>query len=154
MSRYFATDPEVVRLSVSAVVLRGSGSRAGEILLIRRSDNGHWGIPGGYVEPGESVSRAVARETREETGYEVEVGRLVGVYSDPCRQVIEYPDGGRVHSVNLCFLARALSAGPPTTPEEILEVGFFPVRALPDPMVPIHGIRIRDALAGGRTAVR
>ena len=100
------------------------------------------------------VTAAAARETREETGYEVEVGRLVGVYSDPRRQVIEYPDGARVHSVNLCFLARPLSVGAPSTPEESLGVGFFPVRALPDPMVPIHGVRIRDALAGGEPAVR
>lgn len=154
MSRYFAADPETVRLSVSAVVLRRPAPGEDEILLMRRSDNGCWGIPGGYVEPGESVAAAAARETREETGFLVEVGRLVGVYSDPCRQVIEYPDGARVQSVNLCFLARPLSAGTPTTPEETLEVGFFPVRALPDPMVPIHGIRIRDALAGGEAAVR
>ena len=55
--------------------------RPREILLMRRSDNRHWGLPGGYVEPGESVVVATEREVREETGYEIEVGRLVGVYS-------------------------------------------------------------------------
>ena len=56
VSRYFASDPTDIRLSVSAIVWReSSGGR--ELLLMRRSDNGHWGLPGGYVEAGESVSR-------------------------------------------------------------------------------------------------
>lgn len=153
MSRYFAADPEQVRLSVSAVVWRDEPSR--ELLLMRRSDNGCWGLPGGYVEPGESVSGAVEREVREETGWAIAPGRLVGVYSDPRRQVIEYPDGVRVQSVNLCFTARALEPGQPTTPEETLAVGFFAHDALPEPLVPIHGIRIRDALdAGSEVRVR
>ena len=106
---YFATDPTAIRLSVSAVVWsEGPGSA---LLLMRRSDNGDWGLPGGYVEIGESVAQAAAREVLEETGVRVEVGRLVGVYSDPSRQVIEYPDGRRVHAVNLCFEARPLGQG-------------------------------------------
>jgi ADP-ribose pyrophosphatase YjhB (NUDIX family) len=78
----------------------------------------------------------------------VEVGRLVGVYSDPARQVIEYGDGSRVQAVNLCFEALALEPGEPTTPEETLAVGFFPRDALPDPFVPIHAIRVEDAFRG------
>ena len=84
MTRYFATDPEVVRSSVSAVVWREAGAR--QLLLMQRSDNGCWGLPGGYVEPGESVADATQREVQEETGYRVELGRLIGVYSDPARQ--------------------------------------------------------------------
>jgi len=129
MSRYFATDPTVIRLSVSALVWRGDPP-VRELLLMRRSDNGHWGLPGGYVEAGESVTDAVAREVYEETGVEIEVGRLVGVYSDPKRQVIEY------------------------APEETLELGYFPPEALPSPFVPIHTIRIEDAVAGGVPSVR
>jgi ADP-ribose pyrophosphatase YjhB (NUDIX family) len=145
VTRYFASDPSELRLSVSAVVRRGPGSR--EILLMRRSDNGHWGLPGGYVEPGESVLDATAREVREETGYRVSVGRLVGVYSDPERQVIEYADGRRVQAVNLCFEAFATGSGEPTTPQETLELGFFAPDGLPVPFVPIHTIRIHDAAA-------
>ncbi|MCI0635589.1 MAG: NUDIX domain-containing protein [Actinobacteria bacterium] len=116
---------------------------------MRRRDNGRWGLPGGYVEPGESVTEATAREVREETGVEIELGRLVGVYSDPSRMVIAYPSGERVHAVNLCFEAIALRAGDATTPWETLEIGWFPLDALPEPFVPIHAIRIADAREPG-----
>jgi len=151
-TRYHASDPQEIRLSVSAVVRRSPD--AADLLLMQRSDNGLWGLPGGYVEPGESVVDAARREVLEETGYAVSVGRLVGVYSDPAIQVIEYADGRRVHAVNLCFEALALASGTATTPEETLAIGFFPADALPEPFVPIHGIRIADATAGGPPRVR
>lgn len=144
MTRYFATDPTELRLSVSAVVWRGEGAR--ELLLMQRSDNGHWGLPGGYVEPGESVLEATAREVLEETGVRIEVGRLVGVYSDPARQVIAYSESRRVQAVNLCFEALAAGRGEMGTPEETLAAGFFAADALPEPLVPIHRIRLEDAL--------
>jgi ADP-ribose pyrophosphatase YjhB (NUDIX family) len=153
MSRYFASDPTDIRLSVSAIVWQGDGPLR-RLLLMRRSDNGHWGLPGGYVEAGESVTDAVAREVFEETGVRIEVGRLVGVYSDPKRQVIEYGPGRRVHAVNLCFEGRAVGQGEPTTPDETLELGYFPPEALPSPFVPIHTIRIEDAAGGGAPSVR
>ena len=150
MTRYFAEDPDVLRLSVSAVVWRDrSGPAGGELLLMRRSDNGHWGLPGGYVEPGESVLDAAAREVLEETGVEIEVGRLIGVYSDPGRQVLEYADGARVQAVNLCFEAVAVGSGTMSTPEETLETGYFSCDGLPEPFVPIHTVRLNDALNGG-----
>ena len=153
MTRYFATDPTEVRLSVSAIVRRAT--QAQEILLMRRSDNALRGLPGGYVEPGETVVVATQREVREETGYEISVGRLVGVYSDPKTQVLEYPDRARVQAINLCFEAVAGDRGEATTPEETLEIGFFDTDALPEPFVPIHEMRIRDACeASGDVRVR
>jgi ADP-ribose pyrophosphatase YjhB (NUDIX family) len=146
LTTYFATDPTELRLSVSAVVRGEAGAR--EILLMRRSDNGFWGLPGGYVDAGESVVEAAAREVLEETGWRVEVGRLLGVYSDPARQVIDYGEGCRVQAVNLCFEALAREAGTPTTPEETLEIGFYAWDALPEPFVPIHTIRVEDAFRG------
>ncbi len=148
MTSYFAADPTVIRLSVSAVVWGGAAAGDRSLLLMRRSDNGHWGLPGGYVERGESVADAVAREVFEETGVRISVGRLLGVYSEPARQVIAYPDGNRVQAVNLCFEAEAVGEGEATTPEETLEQGYFRPDALPDPFVPIHSIRLEDALAG------
>lgn len=148
---YFASDPTELGLSVSAMVWR-----EGELLLMRRSDNGFWGLPGGFVEIGESVADAACREVAEETGWKVEVGGLIGVYSDPGSNVVNYgqrkgagPDGGdrRVQIVNLCFHAEAVEAGEMTTPDETLEMGFFAADALPQPFVPIHAIRIEDGLA-------
>jgi len=149
-TRYFAADPSELRLSVSAVVRRAE--RGHEILLMKRSDNAHWGLPGGYVEPGESVVAATQREVREETGFEIALGRLVGVYSDPHTQVIEYDGSARVHAVNLCFDAVAGASGEPTTPDEVLEVGFFGTDTLPQPFVPIHEIRVVDAMSGEASA--
>lgn len=143
---YFATDPAEVRVSVSAVVRRPEN--VNQILLTKRTDNAHWGLPGGYVEPGESVVVATRREVREETGYEIEVGRLVGVYSDPRTQVIAYADSRRVQAINLCFEAIAGACGEPTTPEEVLDVGFYAADALPRPFVPIHEVRVGDAVRG------
>lgn len=153
MTRYYATDPTQIRLSVSAVVWRDAAP--GPLLLMQRSDNGRWGLPGGYVEPGESVVAATAREVAEETGVQIEVGRLLGVYSDPAVQVVAYPDGERVQTVNLCFEARPIAQGEPSTPEETLATGYFAPSELPDPFVPIHRVRIEDALTGAdRVQVR
>jgi ADP-ribose pyrophosphatase YjhB (NUDIX family) len=149
LTRYFASDPTVVRLTVSAVVRRVRGGE--EILLMQRSDNGMWTIPGGHVDPGESVTSAVVREVLEETGWQIEPGRLVGVYSEPTRQVVEMR-GERVQLVNLCFDALALEQFTPTTPDEALSIGFFSRLELPEPMVPIVGIRIEDSFAGGAAA--
>ncbi len=144
--RYFAKNPTRVRLTVSAVARREGDNR--DILLIQRADNEHWGLPGGHVEPGESVAQAAAREVLEETGCEIEVGRLIGVYSDPERQTVESSNGECSQFVNLCFEARVTGEiGPPTTPEETLNTGFFPLDALPEPFVPIHTIRIEDAVS-------
>jgi hypothetical protein len=63
-------------------------------------------------------------------------------------QVIEYPSGRRVHAINLCFEAEPIGTGVATTPDEALATGYFSAGALPDPLVPIHRIRIEDAVAG------
>ena len=120
---------------------------------MQRADNGHWGLPGGHVEPGESVAQATVREVLEETGCTVQVERLIGVYSDPARQTIEFKDGARSQLVNLCFEARVLDeSGQPTTPEETIDMGFFAPDDLPEPFVPIHTIRIEDAVSADATA--
>ncbi len=68
---------------------------AGELLLIRRSDNDNWSLPGGGVELGESLTQAAVRETREESGIECEVTGLSGIYTNP-RHVILYTSNGEV----------------------------------------------------------
>ena len=68
---------------------------AGQILLIRRSDNDNWAVPGGAIDLGESMVQAAVRETREESGAECEITGLVGIYTDP-RHVILYTSDGEV----------------------------------------------------------
>ena len=62
-------------------------------MLIRRSDNGNWAVPGGAIDLGESMAQAAVRETREETGIECEVTGIVGIYTDP-KHVILYTSNG------------------------------------------------------------
>src|SRR5262245_1329162 len=132
---------EAIRPSVSAVTLHD-----GRLLLMRRADSGQWGLPGGSVEIGETVTAAVEREVREETGYEVAVGRLVGVYSDPRFQVVRYPDGSVWHYVNLCFACDLRGGAPRPQAEETLALGWFAPDALPANLLPLHRPRIGDAM--------
>jgi ADP-ribose pyrophosphatase YjhB (NUDIX family) len=132
---------QAIRPSVSAVILR-----AGRLLLQQRADSGQWGLPGGSVEIGETVTTAVTREVWEETGFEVRVGRLIGVYSDPHFQIVRYPDGRVWHYVNLCFAAEVTGGEARLAPGETLAVDWFPPEALPATLVSLHRRRIEDAL--------
>lgn len=107
--RDYYADPEAPEAN-SLVVAVGAVVRndRGEILLIERTDNGLWALPGGAQEIGESIKEAVRREVREETGIEVEVTGLTGIYSDPAH-VIAYDDGEVRQEFSLCFAARAVS---------------------------------------------
>src|SRR5688572_7559130 len=132
----------VIRPGVSAIILTPE-----DLLLQRRADNNLWGLPGGAVEPGESVSEAVVREVREETGLEVLPVRLVGVYSSPAHhQVVTYPDGNVIHYVSTSFEC-TLVGGTLACGVESLEVRWFDPERLPDDLMPMHRIRILDALA-------
>jgi ADP-ribose pyrophosphatase YjhB (NUDIX family) len=131
-----------IRPSVSAVIVRD-----GRLLLQQRADGGQWGLPGGSVEIGETVTAAIEREVREETGFEVAVERLIGVYSDPRFQVVRYPDGRVWHYVNLCFACDLRGGSPRPQPEETLALGWFAPDALPAELLPVHRPRIGDALA-------
>jgi ADP-ribose pyrophosphatase YjhB (NUDIX family) len=95
----------------------------GRILLIRRSDNDLWSIPGGAMEIGESISATAVREVREETGLVVEPLYVVGIYSNP-RHVVEYNDGEVRQQFSICFACRAMG-GQISTSIESTDVRFF-----------------------------
>jgi ADP-ribose pyrophosphatase YjhB (NUDIX family) len=97
--------------------------RRERILLIRRSDNGKWAVPGGYMDPGENFSEACKREVFEETGLEVQVQRLVSIYTDP-DLMLEYADGNRWQLVILHFEAIQLD-GELTESDESTAVQFY-----------------------------
>lgn len=76
----------------------------GRLLLIRRTDNDLYAIPGGALELGETLTQTVQREVVEETGVAVKVTGLIGVYSDP-EHVIEFTDGEVRQEFSICFRA-------------------------------------------------
>jgi len=94
--------PRANRIVVAAVAFVQDSD--GRVLLIQRSDNDLWALPGGAQDVGETVSAAAERETLEETGYRVTVTDLIGVYSDP-QHVIAYDDGEVRQQFALSFRA-------------------------------------------------
>src|SRR5689334_11794231 len=135
--------PDRITAGVSAAIF----DDAGRLLMMHRTDNGFWGLPGGKMEIGESVTQAIQREVFEETGLDVSVGRLIGVYSDPAHYMIaSYPGGDLVHYVNLCFLCTK-TGGTLRGSDEGLELDFFAPDALPEKVLLSHRVRIADALA-------
>lgn len=128
--------------ATSAVVF----NERGEILLQRRDDNGEWGLPGGIMEVGERIDQTLVREVEEETGLQVEPVRLVGLYTDPA-WTFTYPNGDRSQPVVACFEARIVGGRLQADGVESLEVGFFPLDRLPEPLDPRWRIRIEDAVA-------
>lgn len=115
-----APDPNSLVVAASAVVV----NERGEILLHRRSDNAMWSVPGGAMELGESIAETVVREVKEETGLEVEIERLVGIYSDP-GHVVAYSDGEVRQQFSICFAGRVVG-GHVATSAESLEIAFVP----------------------------
>ena len=88
-------------VAVAAVVRDESG----RVLMIERTDNGLWAVPGGGQDVGETTRQAAVREALEETGIEIEVTGIVGIYSDP-RHVIAYDDGEVRQEFSIVFRAR------------------------------------------------
>ncbi|MEU7403738.1 MULTISPECIES: NUDIX hydrolase [unclassified Streptomyces] len=104
--------------SVTAVAV----NEAGEVLLIHKTDNNLWALPGGGVDVGESAPDAAVRETKEETGFDVEVTSLVGIYTNPAH-VMAYADGEVRQQFSICFRARIVG-GELRTSSESKEVAF------------------------------
>lgn len=125
----------------------------GAVLLIRRSDNGNWALPGGAIELRESVADAAVRETREETGIDCQVTGMAGVYSDP-RHLIHYLSNDEVRrEFAVAVTARPVS-GRPETSEESLDVRWVSPENLPGyPMDRAMRKRLEDYLRSGGTAV-
>ena len=123
--REYVNDPQAPKPTslvpaVSAVVTDDQG----RLLLQRRADNQLWSVPGGAVELGESVLDALHREVLEETGLEVKVERLIGVYSNP-DYIVAYDDGEVRQQFSLAFACQ-VTGGSIQTSSETMDVQWFP----------------------------
>ena len=107
----------------------------GRLLLIRRHDNSCWGVPGGSMEPGESLEQTARRETREETRLEIGKMSLFGVFSGP-ELFYEYPNGDQVYNVSVVYLTNDAKGEIKLNPFEHTEIHFFEVENLPSPLSP------------------
>jgi ADP-ribose pyrophosphatase YjhB (NUDIX family) len=99
---------------------------AGRILLICRTDNGNWALPGGAVDLGESLAQAAVRETKEESGVDCEITGLSGIYTDP-GHVLLYTSNGEVRQEFSIVLTARATGGEPTPSDETSQVRWVPV---------------------------
>ena len=107
-----------------------------KIVLIRRKNEPlGWAIPGGFIDFGESAENAAIREAKEETGLDVELTGLLGVYSDPKRDP-------RTHTISTVFLAKA--QGTPKADDDALDIGLFDKDNLPEEIVFDHKKILED----------
>ncbi|MFI0166757.1 NUDIX domain-containing protein [Streptomyces sp. NPDC017095] len=145
-------DPDAPRAnSVVPSVVAFVQNDAGQVLMIQRSDNGRWALPGGGHDVGESISDTVVREVWEETGIKVEVVDVSGLYTDP-GHVMQYDDGEVRQQFSICFRARPVG-GELRTSNETTQVRWVDPADLAELDVhPTMRLRIEHAQDKARTA--
>ncbi|MFI6362679.1 NUDIX domain-containing protein [Nocardia sp. NPDC050630] len=112
----------------------------GAILMQRRSDSGNWSFPGGIMEIGETLEQCVIRETKEESGLDIEITGILGIYTDP-QHVIAYADGEVRQEFNITFYGRVIG-GRIEVSSESTEVKFLRLEELET--LPVHQtVRLR-----------
>ena len=118
----------------------------GRILMIHKTDNDKWALPGGGHEIGESIAETVVREVKEETGYDVEVVGISGTYTNP-RHLMAYDDGEVRQQFSIAFRAN-LIGGSPRTSSESKQVRWIAPGDLADLDIhPSMRLRIEHALS-------
>jgi len=127
----------MITLGVNIAIIQNE-----KILLTKREDFEVWCLPGGAVDEGESVAQAAIREAREETGLEVKLNYLIGLYSRP-----GWPGAGG-HIVS--FAAQPIGGELKADPSEVIDIGYFAPDEIPDDLLSWHVQRIADAFNGVR----
>ncbi|PJN02448.1 NUDIX hydrolase [Streptomyces sp. CB01201] len=131
--------------SVTAVVRDDDG----RLLIIHKTDNDLWALPGGGHDIGESISDTVVREVLEETGITVEIDSVVGLYTNP-EHVLAYDDGEVRQQFSICFRAHPIG-GALRTSSESKEVRWVDPADLGDLNIhPSMRLRIRHGLDDSR----
>ena len=103
-------------------------NRKGEVLLQRRADSNKWGFPGGAIELGETPQMAAVRELKEETGLDVEVSGLIGIYTE---FDMEYPNGDKAQSIMVAFELTVVGGELSCDKDETVELKYFPLDDMP-----------------------
>lgn len=135
----FSMERKIPSLTVDIIIQREDKS----IILIKRKKAPfaeQWALPGGFIEYGETAEHAAIRETKEETGLDVEIMQLVGVYSDPKRD----PRG---HVVAIAFLAKEVG-GNLVANDDAKAVKVFKITEIPKNLAFDHAKIVKDALDG------
>jgi len=145
-------DKDLPKFAVTALVFiardaagqGGAADRSGaEILLVRQGyGERYWSLPGGSMEHGESIEQAAVREAKEETGLDVRLTRLVGVYSKPEQDALA-----------VCFEAEVVGGALEEATDEVVECGYFRPDLLPEPIRDHLRERIADWQQGLSYAV-
>lgn len=142
----YIDDPDAPAInSVVPSVVAIVRNKDGQVLLIHKTDNDLWALPGGGHEPGESITQTVVREVKEETGYDVEVIRLCGTYTNP-NHVMAYEDGEVRQQFSLAFEAKLIGGTARTSSESKRVEWLTPERTDEIPMHPSMRMRLRHAL--------
>ncbi len=106
-----------------------------ELLMLLRTDNGCWGVPGGAMEPGERLEETAARETLEEAGLHIHGPALFGVFSGP-ELFYQYPNGDMAYNVVAVYLTRQASGDIAIHPDEHTGWKYFSLDHLPENISP------------------
>jgi ADP-ribose pyrophosphatase YjhB (NUDIX family) len=114
------------------------------LLLTRRADTGDWAIPGGMMEPGESLEETARREVLEETGLDIGQMQLLAMYSGPAFYY-KYPHGDEVYNVSAAYLTREFQ-GELKSDLESTALGFYALNALPGPLISLNQVVLDDYL--------
>ncbi|MFD7065913.1 NUDIX domain-containing protein [Streptomyces sp. NPDC059913] len=125
-------------------------NHAGDVLIIQRSDNGRWALPGGGHDVGESISTTVVREVWEETGIKAEVVDMSGIYTDP-GHVMLYDDGEARQQFSICFRARPVGGAIRTSNETTQVRWVSPADLAEFDIHPTMRLRIEHAMDRTRT---
>ncbi|MBY8856483.1 NUDIX domain-containing protein [Nocardia sp. CA2R105] len=113
---------------------------SGRVLMQRRGDSGNWSLPGGIMEVGETLEGCAIRETKEETGLDIEITGLLGIYTDP-EHVIEYSDGEVRQEFAIVYYG-CVTGGTIAVSDESASVKFLSPTELES--VPVHPtVRLR-----------
>jgi len=143
-------DRRIIVPGVRAVIRDGQG----RVLLIRRSDNGMWGMPAGAMELDESVADALKREVKEETGLDVISAEPMAIYSEP-RFSFTSAYGGKHQMFAFVFIVTEWSGTLVTTTDETRDARFFDPDDLPDDTMDFYRETVDDMLAfDGRFIVK